>query len=88
MKREEQMYQQDRNGNIPTFDESFSNSEESHKKKSINHDKEQDYHQDHDDDYNTNDNSMSNGEGTPQLNTQDFDSGGPNGNRDQYAPIK
>lgn len=28
------------------------------------------------------------GEGEPQLNTKDFDSGGPNGNRDQYAPIK
>lgn len=88
MKQEEQMYHQDRNDNIPTFDDTFSNSLEGHKKKSINHDKKHDYHQDHNDDYNTNDNSMSNGEGTPQRNTQYFDSGGRNANRDQYAPIK
>lgn len=88
MRQEEQIYHQDRNGNIPTFDDTFSNSVEGHKKKSINHDKEQDYHQDYDDDYNTNDNSMPNGEGTPQRNTQYFNSVGRNANRDQYAPIK
>lgn len=89
MKREEQMYHQDKNGNISTFNNTSSYSGESYKKQSINHDKEQEYHQNHDDDYDTSDNSISNGEGTPQLNTQDFDSGiGSNGNRDQYAPIK